>query len=167
MEIGDIRSDMATLPRMNKIDRIIDELTRALEHDPWHGPSIQDVIGDMSGAQASAYPVDGGHSVWELVHHVTAWLRAVHMRVKGRVCELQGETDWPPVRDTSERAWSHARAELRNAQAELIGTLKTLGDSDLAVITPNRDYDLEHLLNGLIQHHAYHTGQMVLLKKAR
>ena len=151
---------------MSKIVRIIDELTRALEHDPWHGPSIEEVIGDMSAADAAAHPVKGAHSVWELVHHVTAWLRAGHMRVKGSVCELQGETDWPPVRDTGEKAWNDARADLRSAQSELIGTLKTLGDADLTAMTPNRDYDLEHLLNGLIQHHAYHTGQMALVKNA-
>lgn len=158
---------MATAQRMSKIARIIDELTRALENDPWHGPSIHDVIGDMTAAEAAAYPVKGAHSVWELVHHVTAWLRAGHTRVKGSVCELSGETDWPPVRDTSPKAWTTARDDLRRAQSDLIATLKTLVDADLTTLTPNRDYDLEHLLNGLIQHHAYHTGQMVLLKKAR
>jgi uncharacterized damage-inducible protein DinB len=151
---------------MSRIDRIIDELTRALEHDPWHGPSIHDVIDDMAAAQAAAHPVSDAHSVWELVHHVTAWVRAVDTRVKGNVCELQGETDWPPVRDTSEQAWVAARDDLRRAQSELVATLRTLPDSDLTAIAPNRDYDLEHLLNGLIQHHAYHTGQMSLLKNA-
>jgi len=150
----------------SKIARIIDELTRALEHDPWHGPSILDVIGDMSAADAAARPVKGAHSVWELVHHVTAWIRAGRTRVNGDICELQGETDWPPVRETGEKAWNAARDDLRRAQAELIATLRTLADSKLTATTPNRDYDLEHLLNGLIQHHAYHTGQMVLIKNA-
>jgi uncharacterized damage-inducible protein DinB len=151
---------------MTKTERIIDELTRALEHDPWHGPAIDDVVGDMNAAEAAAHPVSGAHSVWELLHHVTAWVRAVHSRVKGSVCELQGETDWPPVRDTSEKAWAAARADLDRAQSELTATLRTLRDSSLTAIAPNRDYDLEHLLNGLIQHHAYHTGQMALLKNA-
>jgi len=152
---------------MNRIDRIIDELTRALEHDPWYGPSIHEVIGEMNAAQAAAHPVAGAHSIWELVHHVTAWLRAGRTRVTGRICDLEGEADWPPVRDASDKAWTAAREDLRRAQSELVATLKTLRDTDLAAITPNRDYDLEHLLNGLIQHHAYHTGQMVLMKKAQ
>lgn len=152
---------------MSKIARIINELTRALEHDPWYGPSIEEVIGDMSAAEAAAHTVKGAHSVWELVHHVTAWLRAGRMRVNGQVAELQGEADWPPVRDASAKAWTSAREDLRRAQSELIATVKMLSDADLNRVTPNRDYDLEHLLNGLIQHHAYHTGQMVLLKKAR
>ena len=156
---------MATAP-MSRIARIIDELTRALQHDPWHGPSIHEVVGGMSAAEAAAHPVDGAHSVWELVHHVTAWVRAAHRRVDGHVCELEGEADWPPVRDTGETAWREARAELDRAQGELIAALRLLSDASLATVTPNRDYDLEHLLNGLIQHHAYHAGQMVLLKNA-
>jgi len=151
---------------MSKIARIINELTRALEHDPWHGPSIHDVVGDLSAAEAAAHPVSGAHSVWELVHHVTAWVRAVHTRVKGSACELEGEADWPPVRDASENAWTAARSDLDRAQSELTATLRALRDSNLTAVAPNREYDLEHLLNGLVQHHAYHTGQMALLKNA-
>src|SRR5689334_1401023 len=102
---------------MSKTARIIDELTRALQHDPWHGPSINEVVGDMNAAEAAAHPVGGAHSVWELVQHVTAWVRAVHRRVDGQICELEGEADWPPVRDTGEHAWREARAELDRAQA--------------------------------------------------
>jgi len=157
---------MATPVTTTKMARIIDELTRALERDPWYGPSIYEVIGDMSAADAAAHPVNGAHSVWELVHHVAAWARAIHARVKGDICELQGEADWPPVREISDAAWAAARDDLRRAQSELIATLRTLDDSKLTAITPNRDYDLEHLLDGLIQHHAYHAGQMALVKNA-
>jgi uncharacterized damage-inducible protein DinB len=151
---------------MTEIDRITDELTRALQHDPWHGPSIHDVVEDVTAAEAAAHPVAGAHSIWELVHHVTAWVRAVHLRVTGTNCELAGEADWPPVRDTKDAAWSAALNDLRRAQSELITTLRKMHDADLLAITPGRDYDLEHLLRGLIQHHAYHTGQMALIRNA-
>jgi hypothetical protein len=47
-----------------------------------------------------------------------------------------------------------------------VGTLGTLGDAGLDGPVPNRDYDRTHLLHGLVQHHAYHAGQMSLLKRA-
>jgi hypothetical protein len=37
---------------------------------------------------------------------------------------------------------------------------------ELNAPVPNRDYDRAHLLHGLAQHHAYHAGQMALLKRA-
>jgi uncharacterized damage-inducible protein DinB len=151
---------------MNRRDRIIDELTRALEADPWHGPAIDEVLAGVNAAEAAAHPIAGAHSIWELVHHATAWVRAIHMRVKGSVCELEGEADWPPVREASEKAWTAAVEDLHRAQAELVTTLRKLADADLNTTTPNREYDLEHLLRGLTQHHAYHTGQMAIVKNA-
>src|SRR4026207_1550630 len=151
---------------MNNRDRIIDELTRALERDPWYGPAISEVLEGVDATAAAARPIAGAHSIWELVHRVTAWVRAIHTRLKGSVCELAGEADWPPVREPSERAWTAAVDDLRRAQAELVATLRSLGDADLGATTPNRDYDLEYLLRGLTQHHAYHTGQMAIIKNA-
>jgi uncharacterized damage-inducible protein DinB len=148
------------------MEGIIDQLHRSLEGDSWQGASIREILETVTATEAAAHPVPGGHSIWELVNHVTAWVRAVHSRVLGKVWELEGEADWPPVRDTSEHAWTAAFEALRRSQSELIATLKTLNDVDLDAPVPNRDYDRAHLLHGLTQHHAYHAGQMSLLKRA-
>jgi uncharacterized damage-inducible protein DinB len=151
---------------MRGIEGIIDQLHRSLEGNSWQGASIREILEDVNAREAVAHPVPGGHSIWELVYHVTAWERAVHLRLLGKVTELQGEADWPPVRDTSENAWAAAFEDLRRTQSELIAILKTLGDVDLNASVPNRDYDRAHLLHGLTQHNAYHAGQMSLLKRA-
>lgn len=151
---------------MTAIAAIIDDLQRGLDGESWHGPSIAAILDGVTAAQAAARPTAGAHSIWELVHHVTVWVRTVHARVLGKVAEPEGEADWPPVRDVSERAWTAALDDLRRAQADLIATLRTLSDADLDGPVPNRDYDRGHLLRGLCQHHAYHAGQMSLLKRA-
>jgi hypothetical protein len=151
---------------MRGIEGVIDELELSLEGEPWHGASMCEILKGVSAMEAAAHPVAGGHSVWELVYHVTAWVRVAHSRVQGRAAELEGEADWPSVRDTSENAWSVALEDLRRSQAELIATLKTLSDADLSASVPNRGYDRAYLLHGLTQHHAYHAGQMSLLKVA-
>lgn len=151
---------------MRGMEGIIDQLHRSVEGDSWQGASIREILEGVNAREAAAHPVPGGHSIWELVYHITAWVRAVHSRVLGKVSELEGEADWPPVRDTSENAWTDAFEDLRRSQSELIATLKTLRDVDLNAPVPNRDYDRAHLLHGLTQHHAYHAGQMSLLKRA-
>lgn len=148
------------------VEGIIDQLQRSIEGDAWHGPSIGEIVQGVTATQAAAHPVPGAHSIWELVHHATAWVRAVHARVLGNVAEPEGEADWPPVRDASEDAWRGALEDLRRAQSELIAALRTLSDADLDARVPNRDYDRTHLLHGLTQHYAYHAGQMALLKRA-
>ena len=151
---------------MRGLEGIIDQLHRSLEGDSWQGASIREILEGVTAREAAAYPVSGGHSIWELVCHVTAWVGAVHSRVLGKVTELEGEADWPPVRDTDDNSWASAFEDLCRSQSELIATLTTLSDADLNGPVPNRDYDRAHLLHGLIQHHAYHAGQMSLLKKA-
>jgi uncharacterized damage-inducible protein DinB len=150
---------------MRGIEGIIDQLHRSLEGDSWQGASIREILEGITATEAATHPMPGGHSIWELLHHVTAWVRAVHSRVLGKVTELEGEADWPPVRDTSENAWTAAFEDLRRSQSELIATLKSLSDVDLNAPVPNRDYDRAHLLHGLAQHNAYHAGQMALLKR--
>jgi uncharacterized damage-inducible protein DinB len=151
---------------VTSIERIVDQLNRSIDGDPWEGPPIRDILDGVSAVDAASHPVEGVHSMWELVHHVTAWVGAAHQRVLGNVCELEGESDWPPVRDRSERAWAAAFEDLRRAQRELVATLSTLTDADLEADVPNREYDRAHLLYGLARHHAYHAGQMSLLKRA-
>jgi uncharacterized damage-inducible protein DinB len=151
---------------MRGMKGIVDQLHRSLEGDSWQGASIREILEDLTAREAAAHPVPGAHSIWELVYHVTAWVGAVHSRVLGNVCEPAGEGDWPPVRDTGDNAWTAALEDLRRSQSELIATLETLSDADLDAPVPNRDYDRAHLLHGLAQHHAYHAGQMALLKRA-
>jgi uncharacterized damage-inducible protein DinB len=148
------------------MEGIIDQLRRSVEGDSWQGASLREILEGVNAREAAAHPVPGGHSIWELVYHVTAWVRAVHSRVRGNVTELEAEADWPPVRDTGENAWAEAFEDLRRSQSELIATLRTMSDVDLNAPVPNRDYDRAHLLHGLAQHHAYHAGQMSLLKRA-
>lgn len=147
------------------IEKTIDELTRSIDGDAWHGPSLCDLLKRVSAKHAAARHLPDVHSVWELVHHITAWIDAVHERVRGHITELDGDADWPPVADTSSKAWKAAVTDLRRAHAELIATLATLSDADLDKRVPNRDYQRSHLLLGLLQHNTYHSGQIALLAR--
>ena len=151
---------------MRGVAGIIDDLHRSIEGDSWQGPSIREIVDGVSAADAAEHPVPGAHSIWELLHHVTAWVRAVHSRIQGNATELEGDADWPPIDDRSESAWKAAFEDLRRAQAELTAALHSLRDEHLDGPVPNRGYDRGHMLHGLAQHNAYHAGQMSLLKRA-
>ena len=151
---------------MNQVQFIAEQVRRSLEADPWHGPSLLQVLDGVSAKVAAAHPVADAHSIWELLLHVTAWTRAVNLRIQGKAVELEGDANFPPVRESSELAWKAALDDLRRAHDELSATLKGLSDSDLTKPVQNRPYDYAFLLHGLPQHHAYHGGQMALLKKA-
>lgn len=151
---------------MTEIERIADQLNRAFEGRAWHGPSIRELLADVTADKAAAKPVAGAHSIWEIVLHIAAWERAVRRRLEGESLELSAEEDWPPVTDTSETAWREALTMLENRHGELGGAISLLTDSQLKDIVPGTGYSVYFMLHGVIQHDLYHAGQIALLKRA-
>ena len=48
-----------------------------------------------------------------------------------------------------------------------LGTrLESTGDDVLQLIVPGREYSFDYMLDGLVQHSAYHAGQIAMLKRA-
>ena len=153
---------------MTEILRIEDQLRRAFEGEAWHGPSVQEVLADVTAAQASAHPLANAHSIWEIVLHLAAWDGVVRRRIEGESVDNPDEGDWPPVTDTSEAAWSDALLRLKNNHTELRRTISRLDDSRLDESLPgiNRKWPTYVTIHGSIQHYLYHAGQIALLKKA-
>lgn len=52
-------------------DRLLDELRRAWDGDPWHGDPVRRVLEGITADQAAARPLPHAHGVWELVLHMT------------------------------------------------------------------------------------------------
>jgi hypothetical protein len=68
---------------MNEIDRIIDQLQREHEGDPWHGSPLRQILTGLTSAQAAARPLPKAHSIWELVLHMTGWKNETRRRLSG------------------------------------------------------------------------------------
>lgn len=151
---------------MEEVNRIDDQLKRAFEGHAWHGPSMLEVLADVTAERAAAKPLSGAHSTWEIVLHVTAWHAGVRRRLEGERVELSPEEDWPPVTDTSDTAWRQALAALQQTHTELRSTVSRLADSRLPEKVAGKDHSVYVMLHGLIQHNLYHAGQVALLKKA-
>jgi uncharacterized damage-inducible protein DinB len=149
-----------------EIQRIAEQLRRAVDGEAWHGPSVMEILAGVDAHTAAAHPLAGGHSIWEILNHVTAWTRTVQRRLNGEAVELTGDDDWPPVSDTGDVAWQVAVESFRAAQRDLLAKLKSMSNDELGMFTPGKKYSYSFMLHGLVQHHLYHAGQMALLKKA-
>jgi len=147
---------------MNESLRIADQLHRSYFGQAWHGPSLKEALEGVDAEKAAAHPIPSAHSIWEIVLHVDAWVREATETIGGKPYEtLQGERDWPPVRSTSADAWRETVDALQKRCESLVAAIQAfppdkLGDGD-------RSYYA--LLHGIIQHNAYHGGQIALMKK--
>ncbi len=151
---------------MNEVARIEDELKQAFEGEAWHGPSVLEVLADVTAEKAAARPLPDAHSIWEIVLHIAAWESAGRRRLLGDRAQLSAEEDWPPVIDTSEAAWTGTLDFLKNNHMELRSEISSLSESRLDEPIIEGMSTVYRTLHGVIQHDLYHAGQIALLKKA-
>ena len=152
--------------------RLIDQITRAHDGDPWHGTPVKAILAGVTHEQAARRPPNGGHSIWELVLHMTGWRREVARRATGEPAREPEAGDWPPVGDPTAARWQEARAALDASHRDLIAKVKQLSDDRMLQPTnDSRNRELGtgvtyyELLHGIVQHDAYHAGQISILKK--
>ncbi|MBC7930939.1 MAG: DinB family protein [Rubrivivax sp.] len=151
---------------MSEIADIVDELKRIQEGDAWHGPSLGELLSDVTAEQALSKPIAAAHSVWEIVLHVIGWGNVFMLRLEGHPMGDPPEGDFPLIEDTSREAWAATIARLEHSHAGLVSTAVSLSDSALEETVVGKDYTKRFLLDGAIRHHVYHAGQIALLKKA-
>lgn len=147
--------------------RIADQLRRAFDGEAWHGPALRELLSELNAAKASAHPVAGVHSVWELVLHITVWTRAAEAATGGQpMPKIVGTPeDWPSMTNPSQEAWNAAVKQLFEAKNQLSAAIEHFVDERLKEIVPGRNYDFYHLFHGITQHTLYHAGQIAILKK--
>src|SRR5437764_11724559 len=57
----------------SELSRIAAELQRAYNGDAWHGPPMTEALKGICALSAPVKPIPEAHSIWEIVHHLTAW----------------------------------------------------------------------------------------------
>jgi uncharacterized damage-inducible protein DinB len=151
---------------MSEISQIIEELKLCFEGEPWHGPSLMEILDGVDAKTAAAKPTPGAHSIWELALHIAAWERAIRTRIlERRALQLSDEENFAAVTDSSESSWRQAVESLRRNHEDLIQTVSQLSEAQLSEQVPGKPYDVRFMLHGAAQHAAYHGGQISLLKK--
>ena len=164
-------ADLSSFSQPNA--ELADEVRRAQSGDAWHGPAVGELVHGVTAVEAAAHPVPGAHSIWEIVLHVTAWRQEVARRLITGHLAPPAAGDWPHMPAVGEAAWSAAVAGLEAATEAVIAALATFPQARLGEMAgDSRDQALGSgvtwgaMLRGLVQHDAYHGGQIGLLKKA-
>ena len=148
---------------MRPTERLLDQLNRAFGGEAWHGPALRNLLDGVTEKQANAKPIRTGHSILELVVHITAWIDAVARRVGGEIVDSKSVVDWADVTKTT---WKRAVEDLEKAESRLSDAVARLSTDDLEKPVPGEKRSLYGEIMGALQHNVYHAGQIALLKKA-
>lgn len=146
--------------------RLEDQLRRAFEGEAWHGPSLMELLADVTAQEAAERPIPNAHTIWEIVLHIAGTYGLVIRRLRGNFEPLTPEQDWPPQPETPDaQEWLVALNGLRSAHQDLRRAIASYDPASLdqPLGTPASAYVQ---FAGLPQHDLYHAGQIALLKKA-
>jgi uncharacterized damage-inducible protein DinB len=147
------------------MEMLADQIRRAFGGESWHGPSVREVLEGVSAEDAAAHPIAGAHSIWEIVLHLTSGYILVLRRVRGERAQLSPEEEWPPVADSSSKAWRESLHTLEQLNQQLQSTVCAFPAERLSQELGS-PYSAYTQFCGTPQHDLYHAGQIVMLKKA-
>jgi uncharacterized damage-inducible protein DinB len=146
---------------------LADEIRNTITGPMWHGPALNQALAGLTYAAANTRPIHGAHSIWEIVLHVASWADVARTRLGPSVMrDPVPSKDWPAVPSPSAGSWRLALEQMASAYEALAKHVASLSPDDLARVVPGRDYTVETMLRGVIEHGTYHGGQIVMLKKA-
>jgi uncharacterized damage-inducible protein DinB len=150
---------------MKEPDRIAKLFSDLYNGNPWMGVSIIPTLQKVSAKHAAKKIFPGWNSIWQIVIHLISWRENVLLRVQANEIITPNNNYFVTVEDTSEAAWQQVLERLNNSQQQWIAFLKNFDEAEFdKIYLPNKMTYYEHI-HGILQHDAYHLGQIVLLSK--
>jgi uncharacterized damage-inducible protein DinB len=126
----------------------------------WYGPSVAELLARITPKQAEAKPVGATHTISELLQHLLLWNELI--RKTNESCPMpkwEAEKEWGetsiPWNELVER-WNRSRDLLEER-------MRNFPEEDLGKQTPGRTYPYEFMLNGIVEHAIYHSGQIAMV----
>ncbi|MCU0418680.1 MAG: DinB family protein [Cyclobacteriaceae bacterium] len=143
-----------------EVKRLVRQWQKTFDGHPWHGPALMEVLNSLS-EQTAQQRIGSGHSINELVLHMTAWRTFVVARLQGDVDFEVSDTDNFPVPGS----WEKTLRDFRQSQDALLRHVKDFPEEKLDTLVPTRKYTYYTMLHGIHEHDIYHLGQIVYIVK--
>jgi uncharacterized damage-inducible protein DinB len=146
---------------LDKIQSLQKKFESVYNGDPWYGDSVKSI-------SALIKVEENSHSIAELVSHMIAWreflLKRLH-RDKDFDVDQEDSFDWKRIDKNERTAWKSLLNTLEKNQKEILSALEKLDNNFLNLPVSKRKYNMNYLIEGIIQHDLYHAGQISLLTK--
>jgi len=146
------------------LDSILQQMAMVYEDNHWHAP-LQRLLATVDADLAARRPAQGGHTIYELVHHLAYSMEEVSFRVSGRPGQWIETESWVAAPDalTPER-WQASLDRLAAARDAFRSALSALDEETLARPSGDRPSPFELALQ-LIHHEAFHAGQIAYIRR--
>jgi uncharacterized damage-inducible protein DinB len=150
-----------------RILRYANHFREIYDGSPWYGDNIVTKLDNLNDDTAFARPVEGMHSVAEVVSHMTYWRQSLISRLEKDSsfrASVESEDNWKDLSRLKAQGWATVRGALVTSQEKILRLLPQQTDDILEQeYTQGSTYD--YLIRGVIYHDIYHLGQIGLIRK--
>jgi uncharacterized damage-inducible protein DinB/heme-degrading monooxygenase HmoA len=159
-----------TVAVSGELDHFAAAFANTYEGSPWYGEPLSRILAAISFEQASARPLPGVHTIFELLGHCLAWRNFALAALRGDQIPdpaADESLNFPTGEDATPAGWDEMRRAFHENHKGLLAAMRQLDDRLLDLETPGRGYSFRFLLNGILQHDLYHFGQIRMLHAAQ
>jgi uncharacterized damage-inducible protein DinB len=150
------------------MEEMADRLERCVGGTMWHGPSLSVLRDGMSAAEASARPIAAGHTIAEMIRHMTVWSDFARQRLRGEeAADPADAEDWPLRGGVTEEALRALWTQLEASYRGLAADVRSLTEEQLAAPVRRHRYTVADMVRGVVEHGTYHGGQIAILLRAQ
>lgn len=150
------------MKEMKRITKLLDDIYGG---SPWIDVNLLDTLKNLTAEQAARKVAPQWNTIWEIINHLINWRLNVLQRIQDKTIASPADNYFAPVREVSDEAWLNTLDKLEDSQEQWRLALKKFKKKDLEKNYPANDMSYYDHIQGIVQHDAYHLGQIVLLAK--
>ena len=150
---------------MTEKERLRSLFEKLYNGEPWIDVNIFSTLNNITADQASKRVFPNCNSIWEITNHIIYWRLNVLQRMEGKTIKTPSNNYFEEIEVKSNQAWTDTLTQLETTQNRWLDFLKLVKTEDFEKEYPVNSMTYYEHIQGIIQHDAYHLGQIVLLSK--
>lgn len=141
---------------------LINKLEQIFQGDPWHGASTLKLLSAIASENYLVAVPPGNKTIAHLLEHILAWKQLAIEKIKRNETfdiEINSIEDWPNPEPKGDPKQYYVN-KMQQVHQELVSALEAMDEAWFDEKTINKTYDNRYLIQGIVEHDLYHSGQI-------
>ncbi|KAA2242529.1 DinB family protein [Chitinophaga agrisoli] len=150
---------------MSHLQYLATSLENLYNGSPWIEVTFTEHLKRVSARQAVQRFGDS-NCIWQIVNHLIYWHQRVLRYMNNEQPEQDGDLpDFYLPENHGEENWQATQHRMEHSVAHVVAALRSFPEDKLYELFPGTTHPAAYYFHGIVDHAAYHLGQIVLLEK--
>jgi hypothetical protein len=150
---------------MSHLQFLAQSLQNLYDGTPWIEVTFAEHLRRVD-AKLAVQHIKRSNCIWQIVNHIIFWHQRVLRYMNEEPAEQDGDLpDFYLPENHGEENWEATKHRLEHAVKQLADAIRAFPEDRLYEVFPGTQYPAAHYFHGVVEHAAYHLGQIVLLSK--